>query len=99
MTPELNLQIETAATTYAQQAYGERLESIDTRKHGIFMDGAMFVMRNVLPQEMASLLAWYDKLSPAEKCTVWPPAGSGGGHGLYSMSNENIVYKYLTRKQ
>jgi hypothetical protein len=20
---------------------------------------------------------WYDKLSPAEKCTVWPPAGSG----------------------
>lgn len=38
---------------------------------------------------------WYDKLSPTDKCTVWPPAGSGGGTGLYNMSTRDIVDKFI----
>jgi hypothetical protein len=41
---------------------------------------------------------WYDKLSPADKCTVWPPAGSGSGTGLYNMSDEDIIEKFKRRK-
>jgi len=39
---------------------------------------------------------WYDKLSPADKCTVWPPAGSGSGTGLYNMETKDIVDKFET---
>lgn len=41
---------------------------------------------------------WYDKLSPAEKCTVWPPAGSGCGTGLYNMHTEDLVDKFISYK-
>jgi hypothetical protein len=41
---------------------------------------------------------WYDKLSPAEKCTVWPPAGSGSGTGLYNMQTVDIVDKFIRYK-
>ena len=40
---------------------------------------------------------WFYKLSPAEKCTVWPPAGSCG-HGLYNMSTKDIVEKFISKK-
>lgn len=40
---------------------------------------------------------WYDKLSPADKCTVWPPDGSST-YGLYNQSDEDIVDKFLRRK-
>jgi hypothetical protein len=41
---------------------------------------------------------WYDTLSPAEKCTVWPPAGSGAGTGLYNMQTKDLVDKFITKK-
>jgi hypothetical protein len=51
--------------------------------------------------EQAALLLkfkqWYDKLSPAEKCTVWPPAGSGSGTGLYNMEDEDLIEKFITK--
>lgn len=41
---------------------------------------------------------WYDTLSPAEKCTIWPPPGSGGAHGLYNMETKEIVAKFMRHK-
>ena len=42
---------------------------------------------------------WFSKLKPSDKCTVHPPAGSGGSAGLYNLTNAAIVDKFLTRKQ
>lgn len=42
---------------------------------------------------------WFSKLKPSDKCTVHPPAGSGGSTGLYNLTNAAIVDKFLTRKQ
>lgn len=36
---------------------------------------------------------WYDKLSPADKCTVWAPDGSM--KGLFNMNDETIVEKFF----
>lgn len=47
--------------------------------------------------DLIAFKQWYDKLSPADKCTVWPPAGSGCGTGLYDMSDEDLIDKYLTK--
>lgn len=41
------------------------------------------------------LKGWYDKLTPADKCTLWPPVGSGSGHGLYNQSDQDIVEKFF----
>lgn len=41
---------------------------------------------------------WYDKLSPAQQCTVWAPAGSGAGSGLYNMTTSDLVDKFLRQK-
>lgn len=48
-----------------------------------------------LKEGLLKFKEWYDKLSPADKCTVWPPAGSGSGTGLYNQSDEQIVDKFL----
>lgn len=52
----------------------------------------------VAKKYIAYFKEWYDKLSPAEKCTVWPPAGSGAGTGLYNMETEDLVDKFLSKK-
>jgi hypothetical protein len=38
--------------------------------------------------------SWYDGLSPSDKCTVWPPAGSGCGRGLYNMEDKDLIQKF-----
>lgn len=38
---------------------------------------------------------WKEKLPPVQKCTVWPPAGSGCGTGLYSKSDEELYDEFL----
>lgn len=38
---------------------------------------------------------WFSKLKPSDKCTVHPPAGSGGSAGLYNLTNAAIVDKFL----
>jgi len=48
-----------------------------------------------LKDELIMFLKWYKKLSPSDKCTVHPPAGSGGCYGLYNLSNEDLIDKYL----
>ena len=40
---------------------------------------------------------WCMKLSPKERCTVHPPAGSGAGTGLYQQSTEELFNTYLRR--
>ena len=50
-------------------------------------------------QEAVAVLEWYDKLSPAEKCTVWPPAGSGGSFGIYTLSYKQLYQLYLKHKK
>ena len=48
-----------------------------------------------LRKELINFKNWYDKLSPASKCTV---AGSGGSIGLYNLSDEDLIHKYLSQK-
>jgi hypothetical protein len=42
---------------------------------------------------------WYDTLSPRDKCTVWPPAGSGSGPGLYNMETKDLVDRFLRHRE
>ena len=48
-----------------------------------------------LKNELIKFKLWFEKLSPASKCTVHPPAGSGGSVGLYNLSDEDLIDKYL----
>jgi hypothetical protein len=50
---------------------------------------------DVLRGELIKFKVWFESLSPASKCTVHPPAGSGGCYGLYNMSDEDLINKYL----
>jgi hypothetical protein len=43
-------------------------------------------------------MKWYDDLSPRDKCTVWPPSGSGSGHGLYNKRPEDIYDDFKNHK-
>ena len=63
------------------------------------IDIAQEYSKENLREELIKFKLKYDKLSPAEKCTVWPPAGSGAGHGLYNLSDEDLIDKYLKQKQ
>lgn len=49
--------------------------------------------------ELIKFKEWYDKLSPASKCTVHPPAGSGGSYGLYNMSDEDLIDSYIRKSK
>jgi len=50
-----------------------------------------------LKDEFLKFLKWYNKLSPADKCTVHPPAGSGGCHGLYNLTDAGLINIYLSK--
>ena len=67
-------------------------------KHEVWYSDAITAMDLYFRENAAELLKWYEKLSPAEKCTVHPPAGSGGCHGLYNMTPEDLVAKWLWLK-
>ncbi len=87
MTPELTLQLELAASQYAQQAYGERTETVDPKKYGIWMDCAKFVVEEIMPQEMGSFAEWTSR-NKWKFCTdgLW-----------YSLDEENDNY-YTTEE-
>jgi hypothetical protein len=55
---------------------------------------AMQLAREESEKEKAELLKWFNSLTPAQKCTVWPPAGSGSGHGLYNLTFEQLVEEF-----
>lgn len=38
---------------------------------------------------------WKEKLTPVQRCTVWPPVGSGSGTGLYEQSDGDLYDKFL----
>jgi len=42
---------------------------------------------------------WKSKLSPSQKCTVHPPAGSGGSHGIYELTNDQLYDTFLAEKR
>jgi len=48
--------------------------------------------------EVAELLRWYKQLSPAQKCTVHPPAGSGGSHGIYNQTEEELIERWRRKR-
>jgi hypothetical protein len=48
---------------------------------------------------MIKFLKWYNSLSPSDKCTVHPPAGSGGGYGIYNLTNAEFINIYLSKTQ
>jgi len=47
--------------------------------------------------ELIKFLSWYKSLSPSEKCTVHPPAGSGGGYGIYNLTDAGLINIYLNK--
>ena len=48
-----------------------------------------------MESKMANFIKWYDKLSPASKCTVWPPAGSGMSTGIYNKTGVDLLNDFL----
>jgi hypothetical protein len=54
-------------------------------------------LENMFVDEMCKFKAWYDKLSPVEKCTVW--SEDGGMKGLFVLPNIEIVKKYINQKK
>ncbi len=58
--------------------------SLTTTLEGMFID------------EMCKFKAWYDKLSPVEKCTVG--SEDGGTKGLFVLPNIELVKKYINQK-
>lgn len=56
------------------------------------------ILDTSIKDKLLQFKKWYDKLSPRDKCTVWPPAGSGSGTGLYNMSDEDLIEKFLNKK-
>lgn len=52
----------------------------------------------LLPSDVAELLRWHKQLTPAQKCTVHPPAGSGGSHGIYNHTEEELIEKWSNIK-
>ena len=48
--------------------------------------------------KVADFIDYYNTLTPSQKCTVHPPAGSGAGYGIYNLPSKNIIEKWL-RKQ
>jgi hypothetical protein len=48
-----------------------------------------------LKDELIKFLKWYKSLSPASKCTVHPPAGSGGSYGIYDLTDAALINNYL----
>jgi hypothetical protein len=57
------------------------------------------VIKKALIPELINFKKWYDNLSPANKCTVHPPAGSGGSYGLYNMSDDDLIDSYMRFKK
>ena len=49
--------------------------------------------------EMVACLEWYSKLTPVQKCTVHPPAGSGGSTGLYQLSFKDLLTLFKNRNK
>jgi len=45
-------------------------------------------------KQAIAFLKWHNKLSDADRCTVWPPDGDGA-IGLYNNSKENLYEKFL----
>ncbi len=40
----------------------------------------------------------FNKMSPRDKCTVHPPAGSGSGHGIYNKTNVDIFNEWFKNR-
>jgi hypothetical protein len=59
------------------------------------MKAAESKMSEHVMQQAIAYSKWKDGLSPAQKCTVWPPAGSGSGTGLYDMSDDDLYDKFV----
>lgn len=56
------------------------------------------ILDQQIKEKLIAFKSWYDQLRPNEKCTVWPPAGSGAGPGLYNMPDEDLIEKFLSKK-
>lgn len=53
-----------------------------------------------LKEEEASVefAEWMEKLTPTQRCTVHPPAGSGGGYGLYEIPTSELYQTFKNQK-
>jgi len=45
-------------------------------------------------EEAVGFAEWIGKLSPTDKITAHPPAGSGGSTGIYLLTTEQLYAKY-----
>lgn len=50
-------------------------------------------------QEAIAFEKWKSGLPPSDLCTVWPPAGSGSGTGLYDKSDDDIYAAFLKHQK
>ncbi len=46
---------------------------------------------------LLDFIRWQQQLTPADKCTVHAPAGSGGSTGLYNLTDAAIIDKFINK--
>jgi len=53
--------------------------------------------REELKDALLAFKKWHDKLTPSQKCTVHPPAGSGASTGLFEKTDGALVDEFIER--
>lgn len=52
------------------------------------------IMQQHADSQAVAFAEWLAKLSPDKKCTVHPPAGSGGSIGMYTLTTQQLFTKF-----
>jgi len=69
---------------------------IDDKGEDRFYKTAFMCMEDYARQQAIAFSNWKDKLTPVQRCTVWPPAGSGSGTGLYEKQDEDLYAQFIS---
>jgi hypothetical protein len=49
----------------------------------------------IAKEEAVKFAEWVYRLEPNQRCTIHPPAGSGGSYGIYLLTPEQLYERYL----
>lgn len=71
------------------------LKSLGNNSTGTRMDVIYLAMDQYAEEKAISFSNWKDKLTPTQRCTLWPPAGSGSATGLYEKSDDDLYDTFL----
>ena len=62
-----------------------------------YIDGLSELLEEYAELKSIEFKEWADKLTPTQRCTVHPPAGSGGGYGLYELPTAELYQQFKNK--